>query len=84
MRSVDNGRSFEVLWQAINTTHPPAIEAGGDGTIYLVHGDQATDAAYLYRLSPAESFAPELIAPVGGAHAQKFSLLLDEGRGQLY
>lgn len=84
VRSVDDGRSFEMVWDAVNTTHPPAIEAGSDGTIYLVHGEQATDAAYLYRLSPADSFAPELIATVDGAHAQKFSLLLDEGRGQVY
>ena len=84
VRSVDTGRSFDVIWDAVNTTHPPAIETAGDGTLYLVHGDQATDAASFYRLSPATTFAPELISVVDGAHAQKFSLLLDERRAQLY
>jgi hypothetical protein len=84
VRSVDGGRTFEVVWEAVNSTHPPAIEAAADGTIYLVHGEQTTDAAYFYRLSPATSFAPEALATVGGAHAQKFSLLLDEARGTLY
>ena len=35
-------------------------------------------------MSPLTSFAPELIATIDGAHAQKFSLLIDEARGQLY
>jgi hypothetical protein len=84
MRSEDRGRSFETIWEAVNTTHPPAIEAAADGALYLVHGDQADDAAHFYRLSPATSFAPEPIATIDDAHAQKFSLLLDEARGQLY
>ena len=83
-RSVDGGRSFQVIWEAVNSTHPPAIEAANDGTLYLVHGDQTTDAAYFYRLSPLTSFTPEPLATISGAHAQKFSLLLDEGRATLY
>lgn len=84
VRSVDHGRSFETIWEAVHSTHPPALEAAGDGTLYLVHGDEAAGAAYFYRLSPLTSFAPELISTIDGAHAQKFSLLLDEDRGQLY
>jgi hypothetical protein len=84
VRSVDGGRSFQVTWEAVNSTHPPAIEAAADGTLYLAHGDQATGDAYFYRLSPLTSFAPEPLAVIAGAHAQKFALLLDEGRGRLY
>jgi hypothetical protein len=84
MRSCDRGRSFSTIWEGVNTTHPPAIEAAADGTLYLVHGDQADGAAHFYRLSPATSFAPEPIATIDGAHAQKFSLLIDEARGQMY
>jgi hypothetical protein len=83
MRSVDGGRTFETIWEAVNTTHPPALEAAADGTLYLVHGDQATRAAYFYRLSVLTSFTPELLAVLDGAHAQTFSLLLDEARGRL-
>src|SRR5687767_2356239 len=61
VRSTDEGRSFETIWQGVNSTHPPAIEASADGKLYLVHGDQATGAAYFYRLSPATAFAQELI-----------------------
>src|SRR5688572_8105176 len=43
VRSVDRGRSFEQIWEAVNSTHPPAIEAAADGTLYLVHGDDETD-----------------------------------------
>ena len=84
LRSVDGGSNFRMIWEAVNSTHPPAIEAAADGTLYLVHGDQTTSAAYVYRLSPLTSFAPELLATIDGAHAQKFSLLLDEARGQMY
>lgn len=84
LRSVDRGRTFDSIWESVNSTHPPAIEAGADGAIFLAHGDEATGAAYFYRLLPATSFTPEAIATIDGAHAQKFSLLLDERRGQLY
>ena len=84
MQRVEGRRAFETIWEAVASTHPPALEAAADGTLYLVHGDAVTLAAYFYRLSPRTSFAPELLATVYGAHAQKFSLLLDESRGRLY
>lgn len=84
LHSTDGGATFRRIWEAVHTTHPPAIEAAADGTLYLVHGDQATGAASFYRLSPLRAFAPELLASVDGAHAQKFSLLLDEARRQMY
>jgi hypothetical protein len=84
VRSVDGGRTFDTVWETVASTHAPALEAAADGTLYLVHGDAVTLAAYFYRLSPGTSFAPELLATIYGAHAQKYSLLLDESRGRLY
>ena len=84
VRSVDGGRTFETMWEAVHQTHPPALEAAADGTLYLAHGDEATLASYVYRLSPETSFALEPFATIDAGYAQKFSLLLDEARGRLH
>lgn len=84
LRSQDCGDTFQPIWEGTDRTYAPALEATADGTLYLAHGDEATNAAHFYRLSPLTEFVPEPLATVDEAHAQKFSLLLDEARGNLY
>jgi hypothetical protein len=84
VRSTDGGRTFTTIWHAVHQTHPPALEAAADGTLYMAHGDAGSLASYVYRLSPRTSFALEPIATIVGGYAQKFSLLLDEARGRLH
>ena len=84
VRSVDGGHTFETIWEAVHQTHPPALEAAADGTLYMAHGDATSLASYVYRLSPATSFALEPFATINAGYAQKFSLLLDEARGRIH
>ena len=84
VRSVDGGHTFKTIWEAVHQTHPPALEAAADGTLYMAHGDETSLASYVYRLSPATSFALEPFATIDAGYAQKFSLLLDEARGRIH
>lgn len=82
--SQGDGETFQPIWEDTHRTYAPAIEAAANGMLYLVHGDEAANAAHFYRLSPLTEFVPEPLATVDEAYAQKFSVLLDEACGNLY
>jgi hypothetical protein len=84
-RSVDDGVHWITVFEETCDTLPPAIETDAHNNIYLVRSNNPTDTnGYLYRFLAADNYASHttLILPNGGG--QKFSLLLDETRQQLY
>jgi hypothetical protein len=84
-RSIDKGVHWTTSFEETCGTHPPALETDSHNNIYLVRSNNPTDKnGYLYRFLAADNYASHttLILPNGGG--QKFSLLLDETRQQLY
>src|SRR5215510_11334319 len=84
-RSIDNGVHWATIFEETCGTHPPAIETDSQNNIYLVRSNYYTDTnGYLYRFLAVDNYASHttVILPNGGG--QKFSLLLDQARQQLY
>jgi hypothetical protein len=86
-RSVNGGASFTTLHEAVHATLPPAIETDREGNVYLIHTDEMSvnKDAFLYIFRASTNFATPLgpyVIP-GGA-AQKYTMMLDEARGQIY
>jgi hypothetical protein len=84
-RSVDNGVHWTTIFEETCGTHPPALETDSHNNVYIVRSNRPTDTnGYLYRFLAADNYASHttVILPNGGG--QKFSLLLDETRQQLY
>jgi hypothetical protein len=86
-RSVNGGASFTTLHEAVNGTPPPTIETDRDGNIYLIYSDGQTvnNNAYLSVFRASNNFAtPVSAVTIPGGAAQKFTMMLDEARGQIY
>ena len=48
-RSLDNGATFETLYESVDATNAPAIETDAAGNLYLVRSDFVDGSASLYR-----------------------------------
>jgi len=83
-RSTDAGKTFTTVHAATHATHPPAIETDEDGNVYLVRSDLTTGDAFLHVFRAEDDYRKERVTPIPGSAAQKFSLLYDRGRKQLY
>lgn len=82
--SADGGVHFATLYEAVNATNPPVLETDAQGILYLVRPDFVDGNAYLCRFSLADHYRRPLITTIPGGAAGKYSLLYDQGRGQLY
>lgn len=83
-RSVDNGATFQTLYEATHATNPPAMETDAAGRLYLGRPDFADGSAYLYRFTPDDGYAEPKISLIAEGSAGKFSLTLDPERERLY
>jgi hypothetical protein len=88
-RSVDGGKTFATIYESTNYTMVPVIETDSRGTIYLAYPDWGTDFtgrnSYLYRFTPKNNFAkPTKTTIPFSSGGGKYSMIIDEGRGQLY
>ena len=83
-RSVDGGASFETVYESVDATNPPAIEADAAGNLYLVRSDFVDGSASLYRFPAGEDFAQPAVSRIPGGSAGKYCMNLDEARGRLY
>jgi hypothetical protein len=91
-RSVDGGATFTTIDQSpdpnayLESTFPPVLETDSAGNIYLIRGSGGVAApAYLRVYLASTNFAPpstQYAIPNGSA--QKFSMAIDEARGQIY
>jgi hypothetical protein len=83
-RSTDGGRTFTTLHEATHATQASPIEIDADGTLHMVRVDFLDGNAYHYRFSAKDNFASPVITKVTGAAAGKHSMVMDQGRQQLY
>lgn len=84
MRSVDEGKTFAVVYEATHATNPPPIETDADGNVYLACTDYKDGNAYLYRFIAAKDFKDPMISTLPGGAAGKIALLLDPSVPCLY
>ena len=83
-RSLDNGATFETLYESVDATNPPAIETDAAGNLYLVRSDFVDGSASLYRFRADDGYAQPTVTRIPGASAGKYCMNLDEARGRLY
>ncbi len=84
MRSVDEGKSFGLVYEAVHATNAPPIETDAEGNIYLACTDFNDGNAYLYRFDAAKDFQDPAISTIPGGAAGKVALLLDPSVPCLY
>jgi hypothetical protein len=84
MRSVDEGKSFGLVYEAVHATNAPPIETDADGNIYLACTDFKDGNAYLYRFDAAKDFHDPTVSTIPGGAAGKVALLLDPSVPCLY
>lgn len=82
-RSTDGGKTFSAIYTAANAIHTPAIETDPNGVIYastFVGGD-----AVILKFDPANDYkSPTSLAQLPSGSAQKFAMILDWSRKQIY
>jgi len=83
-RSVDGGKTFATVFEAVDATNPAVLETDAAGNVYLVRPDFVDGNAYLYRFLAEKDFKDPAITTIPNGAAGKFCLFLDEARGQLY
>lgn len=84
MRSVDEGKTFSVVYEATRATNAPPIDTDAEGNIYLACTDFKDGNAYLYRFDAAKEFQDPVITSIPGGAAGKVALLLDRSVPCLY
>ncbi len=84
MRSVDEGKSFDLVYEAVHATNAPPIETDAEGNVYLACTDFKDGNAYLYRFDVAKNFQEPAISTIPGGAAGKVALLLDPSVPCLY
>ena len=84
MRSVDDGKTFTLVYEETSATNPPVLETDDSGNLYLFRSDDVSNSARLYRFLAADNFSKPLITVIPGAGAGKFSAAIDLPRKQLY
>lgn len=85
-RSRDGGKTFTTVFEATHATKTPVIETDAAGNVYLLVVDYARShgPGYLYRFLAARNFADPQIATIPLAADDKYSMVIDEPRGQLH
>lgn len=83
MRSTDGGGSFTVLHESTDATNPPALETDSADNLYIGHPDWVKGDVVLVRLLAAEDYRVPHVTRVPKSAAGKYSVVLDEPRGQV-
>jgi hypothetical protein len=82
-RSTDGGKTFSVVYSAANAIHTPAIETDPNGVIYASTFSGAD--AVILKFDPANNYkSPISLAQLPSGSAQKFAMILDWQRKQIY
>ncbi len=82
-RSQDGGKTFQTVFESTDATNPPVIETDAADNIYLMHPDWVIQDIFLYRFLSAEDYNEPHRTVVGKGAAGKYSMMIDEPRGQL-
>lgn len=84
MRSVDEGKTFSLVYEAVRATNAPPMETDAEGNLYLACADFKDGNAYLYRFEAVKDFQDPAISTIPGGAAGKVALLLDPSVPCLY
>jgi len=84
LRSTDQGKTFQSIYDATNATNPPPIETDAAGNLYLARPDFVDGNAYLYRFEASKDFKDPAISLIPGGAAGKVALLVDSANQCLY
>lgn len=82
--SKDGGNTFQTLYEETSGTFPPTLETGEHDNLYLLRADSRDGDARLYRFSALNHYANPVITKIRGASSDKFSMIYDRSRKQLY
>lgn len=82
-RSQDGGKSFETVFESTDATNPPVLETDAADNIYVMHPDWTSQEIILCRFLSAEDYREPHRTIVGKGAAGKYSMMIDEPRGQL-
>jgi hypothetical protein len=81
--SKDGGKTFTTLYEATDPTNPPVLETDSRNNLYLGRPDFVSLEVLLYRFLAAEDYRTPHITRVPKSAAGKYSMALDEKRGQV-
>ncbi len=84
LHSADEGKHFDVIYDATHATNPPPIETDSNNNIYLARTDYTDGNGYLYFFEAAKDYQDPRITIIPGGAAGKVALLLDEAHDCLY
>jgi len=85
-RSTDGGTTFTTVYEGEHGTAPPAVETDSQGNIYLARTDwfQGGLNSHVMRFLASNNFQNPTSTTLTGAWGTKFTMEIDEARGQLY
>ncbi len=81
--SKDGGKTFATLFEATDATNPPVLETDSQDNLYLGRPDFVNLDVLLYRFLAAEDYRTPHLTRVPKTAAGKYSMALDEPRGQV-
>jgi hypothetical protein len=81
--SKDDGRTFTTLYEATDATNPPVLETDSSDNLYIGHPDWVSLDVLLYRFLASEDYRTPHITRAPKAAAGKYSMEIDEKRGQV-
>ena len=81
--SSDGGKTFSTVHESTDATNPPALETDSADNLYIGHPDWVSMDVVLVRLLAAEDYRTPHITRVPKSAAGKYSMALDEKRGQV-
>jgi hypothetical protein len=82
-QSTDGGRTFKTLHEAVHPTNPPVLETDSAGNLYVGRPDFVNLDVSLDRFLAAEDYRRPHTSSVPKSAAGKYSMCLDEPRGQV-
>ncbi|MBN1351870.1 BNR-4 repeat-containing protein, partial [candidate division KSB1 bacterium] len=83
-RSVDNGESFQTIYEATHATNPPVLETDEQNNIYLVRPDFLDNHAYYYRFLSQNNYLNPSISKITGGSAGKYCMVYDSHQELFY
>ena len=86
-QSKDGGKTFQTIYEATDATNPPVLETDAADNLYIGRPDWSDPAqldVLLYRFLAAEDYREPRITRVPKSAAGKYSMEIDEQRGQVY
>lgn len=81
--SKDGGKTFQTLYEATGATNPPVLETDSADNLYIGRPDWVSTEVLLCRFLAADDYREPHITRVPKTAAGKYSMEIDEKRGQV-